>query len=190
MLLLTKIIYYLNYLGWSLWDLDVMASLWALNDMASLWALNGIASRMLLLTNIYFSIPPINPFFLRRPTSVLIVLTAASHSMSVLVGGGWCCYHYPLTHLRLRSFPRTVVSHQRDRLFRHCILWLSREPVSLTSNSADCHPAVSVRTGGGHRWELPGNYPVFTVVMVIYHYVERIWRILVTPIFLHNIYDH
>ena len=34
-----------------------------------------------------------------------------------------------------------------------------------------------------HRWGLPGNYPVFTVVMVIYHYVERIWRILVTPIF-------
>ena len=37
--------------------------------------------------------------------------------------------------------------------------------------------------GQRHRWELPGNYPVFTVVMVIYHYVERIWRILVTPIF-------
>ena len=34
-----------------------------------------------------------------------------------------------------------------------------------------------------HRWELPGNCPVFTVVMVIYHYVERIWRILVPPIF-------
>ena len=41
-----------------------------------------------------------------------------------------------------------------------------------------------------HRWELPGNYPVFTVVMVIYHYVERIWRVLVTPIILYNIYDH
>ena len=38
--------------------------------------------------------------------------------------------------------------------------------------------------GTGHRWELPGNYPVFTVVMVIYHYVERIWRIIVTPNFL------
>ena len=37
--------------------------------------------------------------------------------------------------------------------------------------------------GRGHRWELPGNYPVFTVVMVIYHYVERIWIIPVTPIF-------
>ena len=37
--------------------------------------------------------------------------------------------------------------------------------------------------GYEHRWELPCNYPVFTVVMVIYHYVERIWRILVTPIF-------
>ena len=41
-----------------------------------------------------------------------------------------------------------------------------------------------------HRWELPGNYPVFTVVMVIYHYIDRIWRILVTPIFLYIIYDH
>ena len=30
--------------------------------------------------------------------------------------------------------------------------------------------------------ELPGNYPIFTVVMAIYHYIERIWRILVTPI--------
>ena len=37
------------------------------------------------------------------------------------------------------------------------------------------------KLGRGHRWELPGNYPLFTVVMVIYHYVERIRRILVTP---------
>ena len=41
-----------------------------------------------------------------------------------------------------------------------------------------------------HIWELPGNYPVFNVVMVIYHYVERIWRILVTPNFPYHIYDH
>ena len=26
--------------------------------------------------------------------------------------------------------------------------------------------------------------------MVIYHYVERIWRIIVTPNFVFNIYDH
>ena len=26
--------------------------------------------------------------------------------------------------------------------------------------------------------------------MVIYHYIERIWRILVTPNFLYNLYDH
>ena len=49
---------------------------------------------------------------------------------------------------------------------------------------------IDFEGGGGHRWELPGNYPVFTVVMVIYHYVERIWRILVTPILIYNIYDH
>ena len=31
-----------------------------------------------------------------------------------------------------------------------------------------------------HIWELPGNYPVFTMVMEIYHYGERIWIIRVT----------
>ena len=41
-----------------------------------------------------------------------------------------------------------------------------------------------------HRWELLGNYPVFTTVMVIYHYVERIWIIVVTPNISYNIYDH
>ena len=40
-----------------------------------------------------------------------------------------------------------------------------------------------------HRWELPGDYPIFTVLMVIYHCVERIWKILITPNFLYNIYD-
>ena len=34
-----------------------------------------------------------------------------------------------------------------------------------------------------HRWELPGNYSVFTMVMLIYHYIERIWIILGTPNF-------
>ena len=36
---------------------------------------------------------------------------------------------------------------------------------------------------GQYMWELPGNYPVFTTVLVIYHYVERIWRIIVTRYF-------
>ena len=40
-----------------------------------------------------------------------------------------------------------------------------------------------------NRWELLGNYPVFIVVMVIYHYVERIWKILVTPNCLYNRYN-
>ena len=43
--------------------------------------------------------------------------------------------------------------------------------------------------GGHRRWGLPGDCLVFSVVMVIYHYVGRIWRVLVTPNFLYNIYD-
>ena len=34
-----------------------------------------------------------------------------------------------------------------------------------------------------HKWELPVNYSVFTVLMLIYHYIESILRILVTPNF-------
>ena len=54
------------------------------------------------------------------------------------------------------------------------------------------HPLLKwlMMDGGIHRWELLGNYPVFNVVMVIYHYFWRIWRILVTPNFLYNIYNH
>ena len=51
-------------------------------------------------------------------------------------------------------------------------------------------PPAGRRDGRGHRWELPVNYPVFTMLVVIYHYVERIWRIIITPDFPYNIYDH
>ena len=53
-----------------------------------------------------------------------------------------------------------------------------------------CHCAFLVASLWDHIWELPGNYPVFTVVMVVYHYVERTGIILVTTNFLINIYDH
>ena len=48
----------------------------------------------------------------------------------------------------------------------------------------------AVLGGAGLRWELPGNYPVFTMLMVIYHYVERIGELLLPPIFLYNIYGN
>ena len=41
-----------------------------------------------------------------------------------------------------------------------------------------------------NRWEFPVNYPVFTVVMVIYHHVEMIGELLLPPCFSYNIYDH
>ena len=44
--------------------------------------------------------------------------------------------------------------------------------------------------GPHYIWQLLSNYPVFIMVMIIYHYVERIWRIIVTSIFLYNIYYH
>ena len=37
--------------------------------------------------------------------------------------------------------------------------------------------------GCRHRWELSGNYPVFTMVMAIYHYIEIIGELLLPVIF-------
>ena len=67
-------------------------------------------------------------------------------------------------------------------------LKLSKSNCSLTS----CCNAPMTNTyhpSEDHRWDLPGDYPVFAVVTVIYHCVERIWIILVTPIFSYNIYN-
>ena len=41
-----------------------------------------------------------------------------------------------------------------------------------------------------HKWGLLGKYPIFTVVMEIYRYVEIIGEFSLLPIFLYNIYDH
>ena len=46
------------------------------------------------------------------------------------------------------------------------------------------HSKPHYARGLSHRWELPGNYPFFTIIMVIYRDVERIWIILVTPFFI------
>ena len=40
-----------------------------------------------------------------------------------------------------------------------------------------------------HRWEVPVNYPDFTIVMVIYNYVGRIGELSLTLICLYKIYD-
>ena len=69
------------------------------------------------------------------------------------------------------------------------VVWMDEEgdpPDELRYNGKGKKNCCTTR----HRWGLTGNYPVFTMVMVIYHYVERIWRILVTPILIYNIYYH
>ena len=57
-------------------------------------------------------------------------------------------------------------------------------------------PAKKLDENGGamfmcrrHRWELLGNYPVFTMVMVIYHYFHIIVELSLPLIFSYNIYD-
>ena len=42
---------------------------------------------------------------------------------------------------------------------------------------------------GSHRWGLSGDYPIFTLLMVICHYIDRIGDFLLLPLFWYNIYD-
>ena len=59
------------------------------------------------------------------------------------------------------------------------VSWIWYSQVLKVKNIGD----MGCLSGELHRWELLGNLLVFNVVMVIYHDVERIWRILVTPNF-------
>ena len=56
-------------------------------------------------------------------------------------------------------------------------------PVDAVLVAAD--PAKRTRFCNSFRqwWVLPRNCPVFTMVMVIYCYVQRIWKLLLPPIF-------
>ena len=113
-----------------------------------------MASRIWPLKNIDFYPSPQYISYLYGPKSIPKVLSVAPHSLSVLVGGGWCYYHYPLTHIRLHCCSRPVSPHQRGHLFRHRILHRYCEPVRLVSacsisKSDDLRPAVSVCPIGG-----------------------------------------
>ena len=68
-----------------------------------------------------------------------------------------------------------VIAHNNEV----CDKFVHPAKSTFQQNCAHIEPSYA-----SHRWELPGNYPVFTLLMVFYHYLERIWRILVTPVFV------
>ena len=48
------------------------------------------------------------------------------------------------------------------------------EAVKTVSHLMEGKLDISITVGVQHRWEFPVNYPVFTVLMVIYRYDGRI----------------
>ena len=97
-----------------------------------------MSTRWHVLTHISFPPqPPINCFFIHQPTSFPKVLISAPHLLSVLIGGwgGWCYFHFPLTHIHLLCLYHPI-SHQYDWISLHCIL--RRSCGSLPPSSAGC----------------------------------------------------
>ena len=57
-------------------------------------------------------------------------------------------------------------------------------PQTIILMHGTSYMATVPNTTSTHIWELPGNYPVFTMVMVVYRYVERIGEFQLLPNFL------
>ena len=93
---------------------------------------------------------------------------------------------------RLRHFPM-FQEHLAQPCWSCCLIctfWFSSTSICSTYVwlILAILSAFSITADLNHRWELPVLY--YHETMVIYHYVERIWRILVTPNFLYNINNH
>ena len=112
--------------------------------------------------------------------SLIIMLLVIYNEKAITISS--ILYRPKSLHIRFCSFQNNtcVMHHESSILCSHSQVSLSVVGRGVYDNS---HTVL-------HRWELPCNYPVFYVVMVIYHYIERIWRILVTPNYSYNIYDH
>ena len=83
--------------------------------------LNGMPSQ------IYFP-PSYQSIIPSTPTYLLPNSSDRSPAFSIcLGGGGWCCYHFTLAHLRIHRYFR--LSHQSDHLVRHKIPCRSRGSV-------------------------------------------------------------
>ena len=61
------------------------------------------------------------------------------------------------------------------------VFWGDNQHSKTSNLSNSCSICLSWEFTITNRLELPGNYPVFNVLMVIFHCVERICKILVTP---------
>ena len=96
----------------------------------------------------------------------------------------------PISGTKRCCVPEVIYLGSRSRLEEKALRrWIVEYFVLLVCSTL-LGPLVIVGYSLVHKWELTGYYPVFTVVMAIYHYVEIIWRILVTLNFSHNIYNH
>ena len=121
----------------------------------------------------------------------------------------YCAKTRPNTESKYRSWSRRGMGRRAPRIMREydraatITIRASTQPraceMGSSSFSATIWLKVATTTRASlpimpstesHRWELLVNYPVFILVMVIYHYVEIIWRILVTQVFLYNICDN
>ena len=89
----------------------------------------------------------------------------------------------PISGTKRCCVPEVIYLGSRSRLEEKALRrWIVEYFVLLVCSTL-LGPLVIVGYSLVHKWELTGYYPVFTVVMAIYHYVEIIWRILVNPNF-------
>ena len=105
-------------------------------------------------------------------------------------------FHQPCHNQSTASSMRTTQPHY-NRIFpwpQQGTISTSQCPSAKPSSRATFwqYPSQILPPGcpPSYVWRLLGNYPVFTTLMVIYHYVEIIGEFLLPSIFSCNIYNH
>ena len=129
-------------------------------------------------------------------------ISASGGEPTTLVRGGWRCgtRWYPYTEVIKVDADILMDTNMIGLLRSHmmCMFYVCGVAIYTTSYKGRYPNRVLyqhnlgknykyLETCRGHRWELMGNCPDFIVVMVIYHYVNIILMIIITPNCLYNI---
>ena len=112
----------------------------------------------------------------------LVCVRALLSSPMEMTSTSATCGHYELTSMLLGIWP-CFTPMDKASTFPYSELGSVNDGITYST------PHRNLMSGSGpHRWELPGNYRDFIVVMVFYLFCWRTKRIIVTPITYFKIY--
>ena len=98
-----------------------------------------------------------------------------------LLNGPFPCANIPSTTCFLQSVISPSTMKISDNIYRYCLRHCASGGPQLKGIDFYQSSSLFLSSSTLHRWELPGNYRDFIVVMLFYLFCRRTKIILVTP---------